>query len=66
MITTILEVSREADLASKFSEEMPYAIGFATPFWCQSPRRASESATQSNNADLRSLAEAALPNFFWA
>ena len=62
----ILEVSREADLASKLSEDTPDAIGFATPCRCHTPRRAKESVTQSDKADFRSLAEAALPNLFWA
>lgn len=72
MVTTILEVSREADLASKLSEDTPDAIGFATPCWCHTPRRAKESVTQSYDAAAyckarrRHYADAALPNLCWA
>ena len=61
-----LEVSRGVDLASKFSEESPVdTIGVATPFRCHGPCRA-ELISQSNRVDLRSLAQAALPNVFRA
>ena len=62
----ILEVSRRIGLAGKLSEEIPALSGPPHHDGATTPRRAWSLFCQSDKADLRSLAEAALPNLYWA
>jgi hypothetical protein len=66
MITTILEVSRQLSLTGKISEGMP-ALSGPSPHEAANLHAERRSLfCQSDKADFRSLAEAALPNLFWA
>lgn len=62
----ILEVSRRISLAGKISEGIPALSGPPQHVAAATPRRAQELISQSDTADLRSLAQAALPNLYWA
>ena len=61
-MTTILEASRRLGLAGEISEGIPKLSGPPQHVVATTPRRAKEPMSQSDRVDLRSLAQAALPN----